>query len=1567
MARPADAPRGPGGAIELMQEKLAALRAKRGSTRKGRKWLCRVLAERALEATAELIVEAEERQKRRRKRKSRRGREDEEDEMTDSSDEEELGAQEDTAVRRTAKDRPGALLQSTIVMMKRHLGGSHHQGETEGAIDTTTLGTNYLNKALGQPGIKVPFRCERELRTLAAILDELLSGRIVQAGDLLVQRLRALEASLQEDGGWSTARHLEVVPDSRVTTVTPSLKAMASKTERDEQKSKAVLQSQRQPSREAGASWWKRGESGSDAEELPSAITHEGLEKPGKGKGPGRGQEKGRGKGRKRLNDLARGSAIPRPGIYIGRSRGEFGKPQGWGNPWKLAGASDHEREDVTQKCAEYLRSEAGRWVRYRLHELRGAKLYCHCDLDQPCHGDVLCSLYCSVVSQVAGEHGQLPSLEGLCPAEVGLALKCHLCFYEHRHQEVLTEVAERCCDVERGAATVRDLLPFPLSPLPTDAEKAPALAASRGEAVTTEMVEQAGLEAWMYLIKWSLNQLNRGGGRRRSCVDYNSHPGDLGTSSCNGTEDELRGSAGAGSAAQQAALDQLRLYVSDFVKGHDIPIVDWAETLRHARLDYQGEEMKVPEKVTWEQIEPALPPVGQSARVRATGLVQGVLKHYLENPQLCLLPEGEWPPAVPTAKVWVDSEAEWHRICQGAARRGIFSFISARDVFKVKGVPVLNGLFGVPKRNKKLPGTDKAILRLILNAIPTNSYQKVLEADIRCLPYYMQWAGIQLEDEQVLVWSESDMTSAFYNFQMEPEWLKYQAIGRAVPGRIAAEFCPHLANEEVVYPAMAVMAMGWQSACGILQHIHRNLCFLPPPMGAGLDPSREVRRDAPLPGSMDPDRRSFFTVYLDGFSQGELQDLTKLAMLKDLPDETAAVHEMWDAWGIPRQTGKEEHRALELDVLGCRLSGELGRLVLPRSTVAELMSLSAWFTAPGPRTQLEAQIFGGRWARAFQTRRELSCVFHEFWAWLTSQPSGKRRKELTPEVRDEIRTAVYLLPLCLMDLRAHVSPLVVASDASESGMGVCRTSSLTPLGLEALAVRLAAQPRHQMEVGLIEVRAGIGGLRAALAACGVHPEVYCAIEVDSMTSRVVEAAWPAAILEGEAQAVGKSQLRKIVEKAPHVKLWVLGGIIPLKPGGSNSRLARFDGPESTHQEILRLARDLRSLVMDLGIHVATYAECDAGIDDDVCRTISKHFGVRPAEICPSARIPMKRPRLYWISWKIKAADGFSVTPGSTKDILHFHPVKPRLLDKAWMDPGWQRTTASPLPIFVAPVQHADPPQDPAGLDACDKCARARWADDNYRFPPLQYQWKYGMVRSKPGEPQWRYPNAREREKLLGYPPGYTEPALRTAAGHAEREDARLGLLGNALHTGVAAFLLARLFEASGIPSKDPAANFLVIGEERPHPQVDNPGVEMVRELVRRQAHTGRELRRHGPMDHPGLLPRQTLQESWWKWRRVFGVPWSIPGEHINVLELRAILAALQWRLRAKVNVHSRGLHGADSFVALGALAKGRSASKRLAPVITRINALLLASSFWPLWGYFRTDLNPADAPSREQ
>ena len=58
-------------------------------------------------------------------------------------------------------------------------------------------------------------------------------------------------------------------------------------------------------------------------------------------------------------------------------------------------------------------------------------------------------------------------------------------------------------------------------------------------------------------------------------------------------------------------------------------------------------------------------------------------------------------------------------------------------------------------------------------------------------------------------------------------------------------------------------------------------------------------------------------------------------------------------------------------------------------------------------------------------------------------------------------------------------------------------------------------------------------------------------------------------------------------------------------------------------------------------------------------------------------------------------------------------------------------------------------------------------------------------------------------------------------------------------------------------------------------------------------------------------------------------------------------------------------MHLQDSQVVLGALGHGRSGSPALAPIIERINSIILAASLIPLTAYTRTDDNPADEPSR--
>ena len=110
---------------------------------------------------------------------------------------------------------------------------------------------------------------------------------------------------------------------------------------------------------------------------------------------------------------------------------------------------------------------------------------------------------------------------------------------------------------------------------------------------------------------------------------------------------------------------------------------------------------------------------------------------------------------------------------------------------------------------------------------------------------------------------------------------------------------------------------------------------------------------------------------------------------------------------------------------------------------------------------------------------------------------------------------------------------------------------------------------------------------------------------------------------------------------------------------------------------------------------------------------------------------------------------------------------------------------------------------------------------------------------------------------------------------------------------------------------------------------------------------------------------RSSIPPRLWKWRIVSGWKWRGAQEHINVLEMRAVLTTLKCRVCHKRMVGSRFLHLVDSLVVMHSLARGRSSSRKLRSTLSRINALLLCSSNQALWGYVRTDLNPADRPSR--
>lgn len=111
---------------------------------------------------------------------------------------------------------------------------------------------------------------------------------------------------------------------------------------------------------------------------------------------------------------------------------------------------------------------------------------------------------------------------------------------------------------------------------------------------------------------------------------------------------------------------------------------------------------------------------------------------------------------------------------------------------------------------------------------------------------------------------------------------------------------------------------------------------------------------------------------------------------------------------------------------------------------------------------------------------------------------------------------------------------------------------------------------------------------------------------------------------------------------------------------------------------------------------------------------------------------------------------------------------------------------------------------------------------------------------------------------------------------------------------------------------------------------------------------------------------RASIPSNLWKWRIVSGWKWRSSDEHINVLELRAVLCALRWRILRRRARGQKMIHLVDSLVCLHSLTRGRTSSKKLRRTLCRINSLLLLSNNVGVWTYVHTSLNPADAPSRE-
>ena len=239
-------------------------------------------------------------------------------------------------------------------------------------------------------------------------------------------------------------------------------------------------------------------------------------------------------------------------------------------------------------------------------------------------------------------------------------------------------------------------------------------------------------------------------------------------------------------------------------------------------------------EEVTLAPVIPTLPPKGVAASVDICEVIEGQLRDQLRDPESLLVTESEWPTTVPKAKTMLKDKRVWGSLANELWQRDLTLWLPEYAIFSIRGIPVISCLFGVPKGKDDpgCPGVQQ--LRLICNLVPSNGFFREIRGDVDHLPYMMQWSSLVLQDDEVLLVSQEDMTCAFYLFRMFKAWCPYFAVGLPIileelqgnsrARDISQRMAGHPAAKTKSYLVLQVLPMGWKSAVGIMQAVHRRL-----------------------------------------------------------------------------------------------------------------------------------------------------------------------------------------------------------------------------------------------------------------------------------------------------------------------------------------------------------------------------------------------------------------------------------------------------------------------------------------------------------------------------------------------------------------------------------------------------------------------------------------------------------------------------------------------------------------------------------------------------------------------
>ena len=561
------------------------------------------------------------------------------------------------------------------------------------------------------------------------------------------------------------------------------------------------------------------------------------------------------------------------------------------------------------------------------------------------------------------------------------------------------------------------------------------------------------------------------------------------------------------------------------------LPALSWEEYLAVRTIDYKGDEVKVAQVTSWENVRPALP--SEVGTVPLDSVVTKGSLHYTLNFSTYLLPEHEQvytkPPRIMVA------ESAWEDLCKGLLASGVCGLIREADVHMVQGKRLFNGLFGVPK-DDTVDGVP--VHRLIMNLVPLNRICRSMNGDVSTLPAWPSMHPFELKDGETLLMSSEDVRCFFYIFTVPREWHAYMAFGRQVPGELWPD------QKGPYYLCSRVLPMGFCNSVSLAQHIHRFIvaeavkeCVQ---RGGRAGWEAEHRKDRPFSWS-----NPSFRVCLDNFDLLEKTDSQLATSIQGTCSPfVEALREAYARRQVPRHPKKAVARAIHAEIQGAEVDGETGMAAPKADKLGKYIRLCQLLLSAGACTQRQMQVVAGGFVYFCTFRRPLLGALNQVWQFIQGFEHGAYKQKIPDGVRLELSRFCLLIPLARMNFRLALSATVTASDASTTGGGVTASCGVSQVGAIAANLHVRGDIAELddvdtvLTVGLFD---GIGGLRVAADAVGLTVIGHVSVECHPPARRVVESRFPHTLFVNSVEEVVDEVVKSWACQFSQVSVVLLG------------------------------------------------------------------------------------------------------------------------------------------------------------------------------------------------------------------------------------------------------------------------------------------------------------------------------------------------------------------------------------------------------------------------------------------